>query len=75
MVTEVGEWEERELDEGSQKVQTSGSKVSTGDVMYNMIKIINTAVHHEWKLRFLIKSKNFFSVSLMLYLYEMMDVH
>ena len=47
MVTEVGEWEERELDEGSQKVQTSGSKVSTGDVMYNMIKIINTAVHHE----------------------------
>ena len=35
---------EGELDEGSQKVQTSSHKINTRDVMYNTINIINTAV-------------------------------
>ena len=39
----MGEWGEGELDNDSQKVQTSSSKISTRDVMYNMINIINTA--------------------------------
>ena len=32
------------MDEGSQKAQMSSYKVSTKDVRYNMINIINTAV-------------------------------
>ena len=50
--------------------------------MYNMINIINAAVCYIWKLlreeilRVLItRKKNFFSISLMLCLYEMIDVH
>ena len=42
----VGEW-----GEGSQKVQTSSSKVSTRAVMYSMTNIINTGVCHTSKLR------------------------
>lgn len=33
-----------ELDEASQKIQTSRYKISTRDVMYNLINIMNTAV-------------------------------
>ena len=48
--------------------------------MYTMIKIINTAVHYKWKLReyilrFLITKEEIFFISLVLYLYEMLDVH
>ena len=49
--------------------------------MYNMIKIINAGVCYRWKsLRVNPKSsyhkeKQFFSISLILYLYEMIDVH
>ena len=32
------------LDEGSQKVQTSSYRVSTGEVMYSMMTIVNTAI-------------------------------
>ena len=39
----VGAWREGNLDEGSQKVQTSSYKIITGKAMYNMINIINTA--------------------------------
>ena len=42
---EVGE---RDLDEGSQKVQTPVIRqISIGDVMHNMI--INTAIYYIWK--------------------------
>ena len=37
-------WQEGELDEGSQKVQTSSYKISTRDVIFNMINIINMAI-------------------------------
>ena len=58
--------------------------MSTGDVMYNMINIINSAFIHyimcescwesgSWE--FSSQGKNFFSISLILYLYEMTDVH
>ena len=46
--------------------------------MYNMIKIINTAIYYIWKslregiLRILMTRKNFF-ISLILYLHEMMN--
>ena len=48
--------------------------------MCNMIKIINTAVCYKLLTEFILKvlitrEKNFFSISLMLCLYEMMDVH
>ena len=49
--------------------------------MYNMINVINTAVYYVWKwLRVNPKTsqhkeKNFFSISLILYLYKMMDAH
>ena len=45
-VTRSEGWEEEELDEGSQKEEMSSYKVSTMDVMYNMINIINTAVFY-----------------------------
>ena len=51
------------------------------DVLCNLIKIMNTAVCYIWKLlreeiqRVLITRKAIFSISLMLYLYEKMDVH
>ena len=35
---------ERVLDEGSQNVQTPSYKLSTRDIIYSMVKIINTAV-------------------------------
>ena len=43
ITTGVGEGE---LDSSSQKAQTSSYKVNTKDVIFNMINIINTAVHH-----------------------------
>ena len=50
--------------------------------MYNMINIMNTAVHYIWKLLKGVipknshhKEKYFFSFSVILYLCEMMDVH
>ena len=48
--------------------------------MYNMINIINTSVCYVSKLRVEPKSshckkKNIFSISLILYLYEVVDVH
>ena len=36
--TEVGQWKEGELDEGCQKIETSGYKMSTGDIMLYTIK-------------------------------------
>ena len=48
--------------------------------MYNMTNIINTAVYYIWKLlkeqilRVLIPKKKMFYISLISYLYEMMDV-
>ena len=44
VVTRGRGWEEGELDEGGQKVTTCSYKISTRDVTYNMINIINTAV-------------------------------
>ena len=44
MVIKGGGWD-GELDEGGQKVQTSNYKInSTRDVVYHMIKIMNTAL-------------------------------
>ena len=37
---------ERELDEGNQKVETSGYNISTKDVIYNRTNIISDAVHY-----------------------------
>ena len=44
VATRGGEEGEGELDEGRQNIQTFSYKISTRDVMYNMIKISNTAV-------------------------------
>ena len=44
MVTRGGEWEDQELDEGSQKAQTRSYKINTKDMMYNIINVINTSV-------------------------------
>ena len=54
--------------------------ISTRNEMYNVINIINTAVCYVWKLLRkstlrVLTTQKFFSVSLILYLYEMMDVH
>ena len=35
-----------ELEEGIEKVQSSSSKINTGDLMHNIINTINTAVCH-----------------------------
>ena len=49
--------------------------------MHNMLNIINTAVCYMWKLlreeilRILITRKTFFSIALILYLFERVDVH
>ena len=81
VVTRGGEWEEGEWNEGGQKVQTSSCKISTRDVMCNMINITNTAVCHVWKLSRInpksshYKKKILLSISLILCLYEMMDGH
>ena len=55
-------------------------KTNTRDVMYNMIHIINTYMFYMKVVqrvnpRVLITRKDFFSISLTLYLYEMMDHH
>ena len=68
MVTRGRDWGEEEVDEGSQKVQTSSYKINK-DIKYNIKKIINTAVCCMWKLREYIVSV------LILYLYEMMNVY
>ena len=48
--TRVKELREGELDEGRQKVQTSGYQISTQDVMYDITSIINITVHYIRKL-------------------------
>ena len=35
-----------EVEEGIEKVQSSSSKISTGDLMHNIINTINTAVRY-----------------------------
>ena len=58
-----------------------GPKIKTGGVMYTMINIMNTALCYERKLlreeilRAVITGEQYFSGSLVLYLYEMMDIH
>lgn len=44
MVTRGREQKEEELEEGGQKGQTSSHKISPGDVMYNTMAAVNTAV-------------------------------
>ena len=39
-------WWGWELDEGNQKVETSGYNISTKDVTYNMTNIVSDAVHY-----------------------------
>ena len=49
VVTRDGVWGKRKLDESAEKVQTSSYKIRkyyTRDIMYNLINIINTAVHY-----------------------------
>ena len=52
--------------------------INTGDLMYNIIDVINTALCYTWNCQeskskgSSYKEKNF-SISLMLYLYEMVD--
>lgn len=63
------------MDEGGQNVQMSSYKVSTKDVIQHdscmlyikVVKRVNPKCSHY--------KKKFFSISLMLYLHEMMNVH
>ena len=51
MATRGREWGQGELDEDSQKVQTSSVRyICTRDIMYNTINIIITAICYIWKL-------------------------
>ena len=45
MVTRGGRWEEAELDEGCQRYKLP--VISTSDVIYNVIDIINTVLYGE----------------------------
>ena len=74
----LGQWV---LEEGSQRYRHLVMRqTSTRDVMYNMTNIINMTGCNTRKLLRVnpkssyCKKKNFFSISLILYLYEMMNV-
>ena len=49
VVTRGGLWELGELDEGGQKLWNPNCKInSIGDIMYNMMSKVNTAVLYIW---------------------------
>ena len=81
VVIRGGGCEVGELDEGGQKVQTSRYKVNKcWDVIYIMINIINYLVCYMKIVKRVNRKSSYykekyFSISLILYLYEMIDVH
>ena len=46
MVTRYVEWEEGEMDEGSQNVQTSSCEINTRDVMHSPGSVVTRTVWH-----------------------------
>ena len=67
MVTRGKGWSEGELNEGRQKVQTFSDKIHNCCMLYMRVdkRVDPKCFHHN----------NFFSISLILFLYEMMDGH